>query len=1417
LHPFRVSAPEHPLLAALLCSAALAASALTAAEKPAPADAAKDYADIQKLVKAGSHHQAAEKLGEFIRHHIQWERLKEAELLYGIELVESGKLALGQDRLKRYLEVHRGEPETVRARFYMARAEEALGLFEQAVLSYELIQKQHPEHALAPDALLAAGMLSGKVVGKYDRAREIYDRFFDAYPKHPLVPALHNHLGRLAELATAEIEEPFIQDWYVIGPFPSPENAGFAKEFPPEKGVDLQAKYDVSEVQQASWKPVPLEAKGETGLINLLPLFAPNEYVVAYAWTTTWSGSDRKASMLLGTDDAFGVWINGEKVQAREVYRPTGPDQNLVPIRLKKGKNEILLKITQAQGEWSFCCRLVDGYVGGPGAAVYLYQEYARKFPNDPGNRLLNGPAAGPAGAIWYSTNVPRSRLNDPSTSALLYEEYEKLPGARKGEGYIAAARILAGSPWAGDAEPRFKKALQAQPDNELWRFEYTRWLKTANPEDPAPAEQELAILATTARDPKVIAAALKELTEERLTELVKKHPRDFTILSEQLSRLKDERRPEGRKLLDGAQRVPGVDWRERICRQWFEWTGELADCIAWRSAAAAEGRIPEAAEATLKIAQLVPQQTTVEEALPDPFRELEGAVRSWAAYPNFPRDRFAVAIVKAAANKETKAQALKLIVEHNLAAGAEGLDALADLRIEVQPDKAADDMLAACVAAVRENKPDIFRRQLAQLEKTLGATHPKLAEAVFEIGGRGPEFWKDLWPELITPLVGRLAQHFKSVNPPTAESRLALVRLGRFQDAKQSVARHDEFLKNHPGDPNAVWVRLNRFRELKRAESPDIEKELAALAKEIPKNPALAQAVPPELLARGPGAYELYVHTVRELKPANAKALLQLARVQLAQNDHMRCFQTVQRIVKEHGARPEASEAKQIGVRLFEGGRFPHGLGQQEAQTAFGWLMDLALSSEERSFERLAGNVWRLACHPYFRHSYVRGVEANPVELSRATQNRGAWGLQQWDAYVRKFPRDARGGMMRLQTLAWTQQVQAVREFDALRKAHPHNLRYQAERAECLWRLGKAQEALAEYKKLAEAREHDRFNCDLNDLHSRVVFSNRRPPNWRTEYKLRLRAVGDWNSWLALETEKDAANGPLAARVQAAADLDAMKQQLDGHAQQLGQLNAELERAKAQEEAAAALAQKKDAEQKQLQQRIELAKREQKELVGREAALRRAVGLKPDQVAVELPLNYALERMDRELFSSTLLVDLVNRTPAEQYGGSVEKVLVNICINTGNYGHVNWAIGELTRRFPEKPKLNRTALLLTDLALRNPLDGTHLRWLQGSCDLAGGAGNVYLYSRNSKILSRLQPQNPAYSALRSGEVFQNAGNIASAEFQYRLAIKAADTPEAKRKAMLTLARLYQDQGRPHDALRILSDLVDIEVPKEKR
>lgn len=140
---------------------------------------------------------------------------------------------------------------------------------------------------------------------------------------------------------------PFIGDWLLSGPYSDPGTNNLSKLFKmafapekPGKGV--------------KWTTVAPAAP-----INLAALFPGRENCVAYLKTQITAPAERDGFLLLGSDDGVKAWLNGVLVHTNDINRADVPDQDVAPIRLKKGTNELMLKITQGGGGWSAHARIV--------------------------------------------------------------------------------------------------------------------------------------------------------------------------------------------------------------------------------------------------------------------------------------------------------------------------------------------------------------------------------------------------------------------------------------------------------------------------------------------------------------------------------------------------------------------------------------------------------------------------------------------------------------------------------------------------------------------------------------------------------------------------------------------------------------------------------------------------------------------------------------------------------------------------------------------------------------------------------------------------------------------------------------------------------------------------------------------------
>ncbi|HOX87346.1 MAG TPA: DUF2961 domain-containing protein [bacterium] len=154
----------------------------------------------------------------------------------------------------------------------------------------------------------------------------------------------------------------FIPEWQVIGPFPNPrksetERLGIDQIYPPEREIDLDAVYSGVDGQPVRWQKIQTPMSGYFSLHNL---FKPYELVTAYALTWIYSPKKQTVPLLFSSDDGSKVFLNDEQLYRFLQVRIAAPDDERIPLKLKKGWNKLLLKIENNFGGYSFYARVLD-------------------------------------------------------------------------------------------------------------------------------------------------------------------------------------------------------------------------------------------------------------------------------------------------------------------------------------------------------------------------------------------------------------------------------------------------------------------------------------------------------------------------------------------------------------------------------------------------------------------------------------------------------------------------------------------------------------------------------------------------------------------------------------------------------------------------------------------------------------------------------------------------------------------------------------------------------------------------------------------------------------------------------------------------------------------------------------------------
>ncbi len=153
----------------------------------------------------------------------------------------------------------------------------------------------------------------------------------------------------------------FIAEWNMIGPFPNPRDerlvrTGIDIPYPPEKEIDLKKTYPGVDNKPIGWTIDTTPAKGRMDLYK----YDPYELVVVYAMTYLYSPKEQTLPLLLGSDDGVKVFLNDTAIHRILAVRICEPDQDRVPLMLKKGWNKLMLKIENNFGGYNFYARILD-------------------------------------------------------------------------------------------------------------------------------------------------------------------------------------------------------------------------------------------------------------------------------------------------------------------------------------------------------------------------------------------------------------------------------------------------------------------------------------------------------------------------------------------------------------------------------------------------------------------------------------------------------------------------------------------------------------------------------------------------------------------------------------------------------------------------------------------------------------------------------------------------------------------------------------------------------------------------------------------------------------------------------------------------------------------------------------------------
>jgi len=189
--------------------------------------------------------------------------------------------------------------------------------------------------------------------------------------------------------------------WYYAGPFDNTERKGLDFAYPPEKKLDLKDAFRGKNGAKFGWKEFKQFQLGK--VVDLAALFpADKDYGIVYLFHEFDSPREYKWPLSLGSDDSCSVFFNGKRILHEDQEKPAAPDQFRAMLDVKKGKNQLLLKIGQYGGGWEVWAspELPDA------VPSEIRKQAARDFPRQTATQA-SSPAAGNEAEYYKLSTIP--------------------------------------------------------------------------------------------------------------------------------------------------------------------------------------------------------------------------------------------------------------------------------------------------------------------------------------------------------------------------------------------------------------------------------------------------------------------------------------------------------------------------------------------------------------------------------------------------------------------------------------------------------------------------------------------------------------------------------------------------------------------------------------------------------------------------------------------------------------------------------------------------------------------------------------------------------------------------------------------------------------------------------------------------
>ncbi len=132
--------------------------------------------------------------------------------------------------------------------------------------------------------------------------------------------------------------------WRVLGPFDNAEGRGMLSAYPAEQEIDFNKSYVGPHGRRLRWRRPVWEGGGFVLDFNLqLYKWGLRRGAVCYGLLQLVSPEEREAVLRFGAWEWTQIWLNGESIYMDR--SGPSPEQEELPLRLKRGDNRLLIKV----------------------------------------------------------------------------------------------------------------------------------------------------------------------------------------------------------------------------------------------------------------------------------------------------------------------------------------------------------------------------------------------------------------------------------------------------------------------------------------------------------------------------------------------------------------------------------------------------------------------------------------------------------------------------------------------------------------------------------------------------------------------------------------------------------------------------------------------------------------------------------------------------------------------------------------------------------------------------------------------------------------------------------------------------------------------------------------------------------------